>query len=278
VARPLELRRIGIGPVHDMAWGTHLCSFFGRTQDLLETLTSYFKAGLESQEYCIWIVSGRLTRERATTALRASVPDFDRYLAEGSLDIVSASEWYLEKGRLDLRRVMRNWQRRLSRAEARGFAGMRVTGTAAWLDTKKEWDTFLEYEAALNEAMRSRRMIVLCTYSLSAASAADVLDVARTHQLALARRTSAWQAVAWRDLDASLDRYAIVTPRERQVLHLVAEGHQTSEIAGLLEISVKTVEVHRANLMRKLGARNQTDLVRYALRQELRSSSRRSRD
>ncbi len=52
----------------------------------------------------------------------------------------------------------------------------------------------------------------------------------------------------------------------------------TSEIAGLLEISVKTVEVHRANLMRKLGARNQTDLVRYALRQELRSSSRRSRD
>jgi len=150
-----------------MAWGTHLCSFFGTTQDLLDILTPYFKAGLESQEYCIWIVSGRLTRERATTALRASVPDFDRYLAEGSLDIVSASEWYLEKGRLDLRRVIRNWQRRLSRAEARGFAGMRVTGTAAWLDTKKEWDTFLEYEAALNEAMRSRRMIVLCTYSLS---------------------------------------------------------------------------------------------------------------
>jgi len=105
----------------------------------------------------------------------------------------------------------------------------------------------------------------------------DVLDVARTRQLALARRTSAWQAVAWRDLDASLDRYAILTPRERQVLHLVAEGHMTSEIAGLLEISAKTVEIHRANLMRKLGARNQTDLVRYALRQELRSSSRRSR-
>jgi len=68
-----------------------------------------------------------------------------------------------------------------------------------------------------------------------------------------------------------------LTPRERQVLHLVAEGHMTSEIAGLLEISVKTVEVHRANLMRKLGARNQADLVRYALRQELRSSSRHSR-
>jgi DNA-binding CsgD family transcriptional regulator len=277
VTPPPELRRIGIGPVHDMAWGTHLCSFFGTTQDLLEIVTPYFKAGLEGQEYCIWVVSGRLTRERATTALRSSVPDLDRYLADRCLDIVSSREWYLDKGRLDLRRVIRGWHRQLRRAEARGFAGMRVTGTAAWLDTKKERDDFLEYEAAMNEAMRSRRMIALCTYSLSTASAADVLDVARTHQLAFARRTSAWQAVAWRDLNGSLDRYAILTPRERQVLYLVAEGHMTSEIAGLLEISAKTVEVHRANLMRKLGARNQTDLVRYALRQELRSSSRRSR-
>jgi len=261
-----------------MAWGTHLCSFFGTTQDLLETLTPYFKAGLESQEYCIWIVSGRLTRERATTALRASVPDIDRYLAERRLDIVPAREWYLEKGRLDLRRVIRSWHRRLSRAEARGFAGMRVTGTAGWLDTKKKWNDFLEYEAAMNEAMQRRRMIALCTYSLSTASAADVLDVARTHQLALARRTSAWQAVAWRDMDDdSQDRYAILTPRERQVLHLVAEGHTTSEIAGLLGISVKTVEVHRAHLMRKLGARNQTDLVRYALRQEVSPSARPAR-
>jgi DNA-binding CsgD family transcriptional regulator len=277
VAEALELRRTGIGPVHDVAWGTHLCSFFETTQDLLETLTPYFKAGLESGEYCVWLVSGRLTRHRAATALREAVPDFDRYLAERSLDIISAREWYLENGRLDLRRVIAGWHRRLSRAEARGFAGMRVTGTAAWLDTKKEWDDFLEYETALNEAMRRRRMIVLCTYSLSTASAADVLDVARTHQLALARRTSAWHAVAWQELDGSVGRYALLTPRERQVLHLVGEGQTTSEIAGLLGISVKTVEIHRTNLMRKLGARNQIDLVRYALRQELAPSARRPR-
>jgi DNA-binding CsgD family transcriptional regulator len=264
-----ELPRIGIPSIRDMAWGTHLCVFFQTTEDLLETLTPYFKAGLEGHEYCIWVVSGRLTKERATTALRQAIPHLDRFLAEGSLDIVSAREWYLKGGRLDLRRIIRGWHERLRHAVARGYAGIRFSGTAAWLETRTEWKDFLEYEAALNTAMRNRRMIGLCSYALASSGAADVLDVARTHQLALARRNGAWQTVAWREVDGSADRYAALTPRQRQVFHLVAGGRTSSEIAGQLSISVKTVEAHRANLMRKLGVRNQIELVRYALRWDL---------
>jgi len=57
--------------------------------------------------------------------------------------------------------------------------------------------------------------------------------------------------------------------RERQVLLLAAEGLSNPQIAKRLAISVRTVESHRANLMRKLGVRNQTELVRYALRRGL---------
>lgn len=53
------------------------------------------------------------------------------------------------------------------------------------------------------------------------------------------------------------------------VLHLAAEGHGNPEIAARLAISVRTAETHRANLMRKLGLRNQTDVVRYARRRGL---------
>jgi DNA-binding CsgD family transcriptional regulator len=261
-----RLRTVGIGPFGDRPWGTHICFFFATTQDLLETVTSYFKAGLESQEYCIWVVSGRLTKEHATKALRQAIPDLEQYLANRSFDIVSARDWYLKDDRLDLKRVIRGWRQRLRRAEGRGFAGMRFAGDTAWLETKKEWDDFLDYETALNEAMRNRRMIALCSYRLATSAAADVLDVAHTHDLALARRTGAWQAVAWRDLDGASERYGALTPREREVLHLVAEGRTSPEIASRLSISVKTVEVHRANLMRKLGMRNQTELVRYAFR------------
>ena len=60
-----------------------------------------------------------------------------------------------------------------------------------------------------------------------------------------------------------------LTPRERQVLQLVAEGRRTREIADLLGVSVKTAESHRARIMGKLGIRQTAGLVRYAIRQGL---------
>ncbi len=57
-----------------------------------------------------------------------------------------------------------------------------------------------------------------------------------------------------------------LTTREREVLKLVAEGYTNKEIAGLLGISIKTVENHRANIMRKLDLHDRTDLARYAVR------------
>jgi DNA-binding NarL/FixJ family response regulator len=68
---------------------------------------------------------------------------------------------------------------------------------------------------------------------------------------------------------APLDRYETLTTRERDVLHLIAQGETTSAIAAQLAISPRTVETHRTNLMRKLGLRTQTDVIRYALQRGL---------
>ena len=62
------------------------------------------------------------------------------------------------------------------------------------------------------------------------------------------------------------DLYETLTPREREILHLAAEGLSNKEIAARLVISPRTVEVHRSHLMRKAGFSNQADLVRYAVR------------
>ncbi|MFJ9731270.1 response regulator [Streptomyces sp. NPDC101171] len=58
----------------------------------------------------------------------------------------------------------------------------------------------------------------------------------------------------------------ILTPREEEVLKLVAEGHSSKEIAEILFISVKTVQRHRANLLQKLGLHDRLELTRYAIR------------
>jgi DNA-binding CsgD family transcriptional regulator len=57
----------------------------------------------------------------------------------------------------------------------------------------------------------------------------------------------------------------ILTKREREILQLIAESHSTREIATRLEISVKTAENHRTNLMRKLNLHNVASLTRYAI-------------
>jgi DNA-binding NarL/FixJ family response regulator len=69
------------------------------------------------------------------------------------------------------------------------------------------------------------------------------------------------------ELDPGTDRQRSfgLTPREREVFQLAAEGRTMAEIAERLSISPRTVETHRENLMRKLRLRNQTELVRFAL-------------
>ncbi len=60
-----------------------------------------------------------------------------------------------------------------------------------------------------------------------------------------------------------------LSPREQEVLKLIAEAHTNKEIAATLHLAEKTVESHRANLLRKLGMRDRVELVRYAIRRGL---------
>lgn len=62
------------------------------------------------------------------------------------------------------------------------------------------------------------------------------------------------------------DSYDLLTPREREILQLIAEGKSNKEIAGMLNLSVYTVETHRANLMEKLGLKSVPELILYAVR------------
>src|ERR1700681_3836442 len=116
------MRKTGVDVVSDMPWGTHFCLFYETKADLLETLVSYCKAGLENQEFCLWVVAEPLAVEEATRVLIRAVPDFDRYFVDHSIEIVAARDWYLQDGTFDLNRVIDGWNQKLSSASARGYA------------------------------------------------------------------------------------------------------------------------------------------------------------
>jgi DNA-binding NarL/FixJ family response regulator len=70
-----------------------------------------------------------------------------------------------------------------------------------------------------------------------------------------------------RTAEVSSQPRATISERESHVLRLIAVGHSNKEVAGQLNISVKTVEVHKANAMRKLGLTGRVDIIRYAVLQ-----------
>src|ERR1700676_5228124 len=190
-----EMRKTGIRVVGNMFWGTHFCLFYETKADLLETLASYCKAGLESQEFCLWVAAPPVTVEDARQALRGAVPDFDKYTADSTIEIVPARDWYLhDDGSFDLKRVIAGWNQKLMHASAKGYAGVRVTGDTAWLE-KQYWKDFCEYEDALNQACANQHLAVLCTYPLAACGAGEILDVVRTHQFAVTKRRGGWDVI-----------------------------------------------------------------------------------
>lgn len=74
-----KLRKSGIGVIGDLPWGTHFCQFYKTKKDLTDILVPYFKAGLENNEFCIWVTSEPLTEKDAAEAMTNVMPDFERY-------------------------------------------------------------------------------------------------------------------------------------------------------------------------------------------------------
>jgi two-component system, NarL family, response regulator NreC len=108
-------------------------------------------------------------------------------------------------------------------------------------------------------------------YVLKDSSAQELLravrEVAAGHRyLAPPLSDRAIEAYLLRSEESKLDPYDMLSTREREVLHLSAQGLTSSEAASKLCISPRTVEVHRARVMQKLGLHNRTELIHFAIR------------
>src|SRR5882672_8765770 len=248
-----EPRMASVDVVGDVAaWGAHFCLFYETKQDLLDTLISYCKSGLERDEYCLWIVAEPLTIEEARAVLKNAVPDFDRYLAGSRLEIVPARDWFLPGGAFDGKTLTASWYEKLDSLSARGYPGMRITGDTTWL-SKKEWTHFCDYEDGLNEVIGNQRLAVLCTYPLAACGAPQILDVVRTHQFVLARRYGSWDVVETAALKrAKAEIKGLNEELEQHVVERTNQLMQASE--ALREAQAELAHVNRVTAMGQLAA------------------------
>jgi PAS domain S-box-containing protein len=187
-------RRSGIDVIGDVTWGTHFCLFYQTKQDLLDILVPYFKAGLEQNEFCMWVTSEPLTSPAAKKALAAVVDGLDGYVDNGQMEILDYSDWYTRSGRFEADDVLQGWVSKESVALRQGFDGLRLTGNTLWLE-KRDWAGFSEYEKRVNEIIGEHKMIAICTYSLERCGAPEIMDVLSTHQFALVEREGKWEVI-----------------------------------------------------------------------------------
>lgn len=107
-------------------------------------------------------------------------------------------------------------------------------------------------------------------YVLKSQADTDLLDAIRSVERGEPFLSPAAQQALIRDvLERGAEAESELTPREEEIVKMVAEANTSREIAEMLHLSEKTVENHRANAMKKLGMRDRVELVRYAIRKGL---------
>ena len=280
-ATDIALRDTGISLLGRVPWGTHVCMFYDTKRDLLDANVAFFKAGIESRERVLWAVSDPISLDEAKHAARRSISNFDDLLATGDIEISSARDVYLSKGKIEPQKVIQGWHRKLRLAVATGREGLRISGNAFWQHTEL-WNAFCRYERKLDNSVAGHQLLVLCTYSLAESRARDVLEVAGAHQATIARRNGKWEFLKvplaektkneirilnddLSVLSRSFSNRELLTPREEVVLAQIVRGASNKEAARVLCVSPRTVEFHRHNIMQKLGTKNAADLVRKTL-------------
>ena len=257
-----DTRKTGIDVVGDIAaWGNHFCLFYETKEDLLDTLVSYCRSGLENGEYCLWVVADYFTVDEARDALKEVVPDLDRHLADSNLELVPTRDWFGRGGMFERQRARDNWYERLARAGARRYRGVRATGDTTWL-AKKDWTHWCDFEDGMNEEFRGlvsslpighQRLAMLCTYPLAGCGAPQILDVVRTHQFVLARRYGNWDVVETAGLKQAKAEIARINEElEQRVVERTSELRRASE--ALREAQAELAHINRVTAMGQLAA------------------------
>lgn len=166
----------------NMPWGTHICQFYSRKEDLLKMLVPYFKQGLQRNEACMWLVCD-LTVEEARTALAAAVPDLSRFMARGQMQIRCHTEFYTNpNGTVKMPDLLAEQFVGMAKAmRAKGFEGLRASGSVSWINNEESMARFMDYETKVNGAIQDSRIMAVCTYPASTASLCRCRELIHNH-------------------------------------------------------------------------------------------------
>lgn len=127
-------------------------------------------------------------------------------------------------------------------------------------------------KAHLNRICLEKPVVMMNQYSIERISSKELLSIFKTHPT-IVERNLVFKSPLYtdpgeilREGQSELDKFKMLSRKEKKILGLITSGFSNSAIAKELSISIKTVETHRANIMKKLGIHNLVDLVKFSMR------------
>ena len=175
-------------------WSTHSCLFYHTKKDLIDILVPYFKAGLESNEFCIWAATRFLGEKEIGKALRKAVPDFNKYSKRGQIEIPPPSQCCLEDSTFSPQSILKRIAEVIKSIEPWPYDGIRLTADGSWFE-KGDWGALDEYKEEINKTRSKYQMMIIGSYWLGICGVSQIIDAVGNYESALLKREGKWRII-----------------------------------------------------------------------------------
>ena len=174
----------GIPDIGKIPWGSHFCQMYSTRGDLAQSVIPYFMAGLINNERCIWVTSEPYNVEEAAADFKQIVPGLDTMIKEGRLRICDYNEWYGKN--------TEHWLEEEQCSLREGYEGLRISANTSFV-TPLAWDAFMQYERDVHKCLNGRRVVALCSYSITKIEPTNAFEMVRAHQFSIRRNNGFWE-------------------------------------------------------------------------------------
>jgi len=170
-----SVRRSGLGKVGDLEWGTHICHFYRMEDEAFDAAASYFKAGLEQHERCLWVITEPLDIITAKRIITERLAKYGIRLKLGDVEIWECRNWYDDNRCLDIKKFFDSCLEKEADSLRAGFSGLRL----ARMGNKND---LIDFEREFTPFLRGHSIICTCFYNVNFFSSMDVVRAGFTHQ------------------------------------------------------------------------------------------------
>jgi hypothetical protein len=172
----------------------HTGLFYSSKEEYLNVVVPYLKAGLENNEFCLWIVPEILKVKDAEMYLRSSVEDLNSYINKEQIVIKDHKSFYLKDGLFIVYKTIESLAELEEKILQKGFKGIRITGDGSWA-LGGCWASFLKYEQYVNSTIDTYKVKALCSYSITKLNLKNIHEVGINHRSSLVKRMGNWDRI-----------------------------------------------------------------------------------